>query len=303
MRRSVFLIIVFCMHVFCYAQCWLGVLKNDANMFSEASSESDFIIRVKDNSSVLFDKNTHKNGFYYVYSVDDKLYGYINARNIKLVKEFDCDDSESIIESIETEHEEDESVYDEVNSNDQEDESEPIIDSDNDIDTHVGELWIGYAKRDVNLRTSPSTNNVPLTTIPAGSVLAFDITSLKNGFYYVCYIDKDMFGYVSQQYIGKNRVINEEYVELNESSEEDYSDCDPELHIKNDANVNMTLRVNNKVNYPFKAHEERTITVPAGTVSLRASSPGVIPFNGTSKVEKGYIYDHVFYLKTIRMRK
>lgn len=288
----------------CNAQCWVGILKNEANMFSGPSSESEFMVRLEEESVVILDEMSKKNGYFSVYSVNNERYGYVAAKNVELLKEYDCDDAEgtlNILKQIindESEMEEDEledsEEYEEELGNDNLQQSSK---------NSTSELWLGYTTTDVYLRSDPSTNNSPLTKIPKGSALAFNNSTLDNGFYYTCYIDKDLYGYVSQKFIAKVKEIKNERIELNEIKDEKKVGQDPELHITNDADVGMTLRVNNKVNYPFKAHEKKTITVPPGKVSLIVSSPGTIPYNGTSEAKAGWSYEHKFYLTTVRSKK
>ena len=97
--------------------------------------------------------------------------------------------------------------------------------------------------------------------------------------------------------------IKEEHLNLEELYDEFIEGRDPELHIRNSANVAMTLRVNDKVNYPFKAHEKRIITVPPGKVHLYVSSPGTIPYNGITEAKSGHSYGHTFYLKSSHVKK
>lgn len=166
--------------------------------------------------------------------------------------------------------------------------------------------FIGITTTNVNFRYEPSTECEIIEKLPRGCVVSFDDESLVDGFYYVNVVDSNTFGYVSAKYVYKYKeisidttlVLKEEDVNPSYKRENNLH-LDPQLKIKNLASVAMTLRVNDELNYKFKAHQERTITVPAGNVKLMVYSPGTIPYIGTTKARENYLYTHEFYLHTI----
>lgn len=157
--------------------------------------------------------------------------------------------------------------------------------------------WVAEVTANVNLRESPSTDNTPILRIPNGSYVAIDDESVVNGFVFANYLDKDEYGYISIKYVKKLKVIEEDQLDLTEDIGGDFTDAEPEIEIENQESIPFTLRVNNSQNYHFNGHDKKTITVPAGKLSLMVSSPGTIPYRGTETVKKNYKYSRSFYLK------
>lgn len=170
--------------------------------------------------------------------------------------------------------------------------------------------YVGLTTTTVNFRYEPSTESEIIEKLPKGCPIAFDDESLEDGFYFVNVLKTNTFGYVSAKYIQKYKeisidttlVLEKEDVEPTYQKKNNLH-LDPQLKIKNLASVAMTLRVNDELNYKFKAHQERTITVPAGIVKLMVYSPRTIPYIGTTKAEENYLYTHEFYLHTITTRR
>ena len=170
--------------------------------------------------------------------------------------------------------------------------------------------YVGLTTASVNFRYEPSTESEIIEKLPKGCPIAFDDESLEDGFYFVNVLETNTFGYVSAKYIKKYKeisidttlVLEKENVEPTYQKKNNLH-LDPQLKIKNLASVTMTLRVNDELNYKFKAHQERTITVPAGIVKLMVYSPRTIPYIGTTKAEENYLYTHEFYLHTITTRR
>lgn len=172
--------------------------------------------------------------------------------------------------------------------------------------------YVGLTTTSVNFRYEPSTDAEIIEKLPRGCPIAFDDESLVDGFYFVNVIETNTFGYISAKYIQKYKeisidttlVLEKEEIPEQENVAPSYQrennlHLDPQLKIKNLASVAMTLRINDELNYKFKAHQERTITVPAGTVKLMVYSPGTVPYIGTTKTEENYLYAHKFYLHTV----
>lgn len=268
-------------------------------MFESATFDSDVKFRLhKDDYVLVVDDEEDDKVFCSTYSVFDEDYGYAIRYNIEYVKDFNCDNASEAFDDIQylLDMSEDRYNLGKTPSKKASEVRKPIIHQES-------KYFLGEVTTDVNVRSTPSTALHPLTKLSKGDMIVFDEESLSNGFYYVLCINEDKYGYVSSKYVKTIREIKEEQLELEVKYISDYINKDPELVIKNDANISMTLRVNNKVNYPFKAHEQRTITVPAGNVSLMVSSPGTTPYIGTSYAKKGYSYSHTFYLVTQKRRK
>lgn len=170
--------------------------------------------------------------------------------------------------------------------------------------------YVGLTTTTVNFRYEPSTESEIIEKLPKGCPIAFDDESLEDGFYFVNVLETNTFGYVSAKYIQKYQEISIDTTLVLEKENvnptyqrKNNLHLDPQLKIKNLASVGMTLRVNDELNYKFKAHQERTITVPAGIVKLMVYSPRTIPYIGTTKAEENYLYTHEFYLHTITTRR
>lgn len=170
--------------------------------------------------------------------------------------------------------------------------------------------YVGLTTTTVNFRYEPSTESEIIEKLPQGCPIAFDDESLEDGFYFVNVLETNTFGYVSAKYIQKYQEISIDTTLVLEKEDvnptyqrKNNLHLDPQLKIKNLASVGMTLRVNDELNYKFKAHQERTITVPAGIVKLMVYSPRTIPYIGTTKAEENYLYTHEFYLHTITTRR
>lgn len=170
--------------------------------------------------------------------------------------------------------------------------------------------YVGLTTTTVNFRYEPSTESEIIEKLPKGCPIAFDDESLEDGFYFVNVLETNTFGYVSAKYIQKYQEISIDTTLVLEKEDvnptyqrKNNLHLDPQLKIKNLASVGMTLRVNDELNYKFKAHQERTITVPAGIVKLMVYSPRTIPYIGTTKAEENYLYTHEFYLHTITTRR
>ncbi len=158
--------------------------------------------------------------------------------------------------------------------------------------------WVARVTTNVNLREGPSTLYDIIVTIPKNAYIYYNDEEICDGFVPVIYIDTDIHGYISNRYIK-----NEQEVAVDDSGQlqlvgttEEY---DPEINIENNTNVTMTLRMNDK-EYKFSPREKKPIIVPPGQVTMTASSPGVIPYVGIDYVESNYVYDWVFYIKTVR---
>ncbi len=289
MRRFIFIpLMLFIIKPIVFGQCWIGIITKDTNIFESATFDSDVKFRLHKDDYVLVVDDEDDELFCSTYSVFDEDYGYAIRHNIKYIKDFDCDNASEAFDDIQYLLDMSEDRH---NSGVKESSSisQPLINQE-------PKYFLGEVTTNVNVRSTPSTALQPLTKLSKGDLIVFDEKSLSNGFYYVLCVNDDKYGFVSSKYVNTIREIKEEQLELEVKYISDYFNKDPELVIKNDANVSMTLRVNNKVNYPFKAHEQRTITVPAGNVTLMVSSPGTTPYIGTSLAKNGYSYTHTFYL-------
>ncbi len=162
----------------------------------------------------------------------------------------------------------------------------------------VAKLWVAYTTANLNLREGPSTSYDIITQIPKEGFVFYNDEDASDGFVWVIYIDEDLSGYVSTQYIH-----NYQEVEIDESGQlqfvGDSDDYNPEINIKNDTDLKLTLEMNSST-YEFAPHAMRTITISPGEVLMTARAKGVTPYVGKDKVESNCIYEWTFYISTVR---
>lgn len=153
---------------------------------------------------------------------------------------------------------------------------------------------IGYTTTTVNLRECASTECNILCKIPTrGNVFVFT-QEKENGFYRVIYIDKDIEGYISANYI---RLTQKVHVNQSGTLQKigESEELWPTISIENDCNVKTTLRLNSKT-YFLDPHEKRDIVSDPGQVLIIASSPGIIPYVGADVLENNSNYWWKFFV-------
>ena len=162
------------------------------------------------------------------------------------------------------------------------------------------EYWLCQVMKNVNLRVCPSIECDKLCTIPSGSYVLADFSPYDdedaNGFVSAVYVDKDIHGYVSSNFLKRVRIVDVDEGGVFELTGRG-SGYDPELNILNDSKQKITVKINAN-SYSFKPGESRTITCQPGKVSIMASSPGVIPYVGEDNVEANGLYDWKFFIVT-----
>lgn len=160
------------------------------------------------------------------------------------------------------------------------------------------EYYIAYATTNVNLRECPSTDCAILAKVPKNEILFVDTDDKVGEFYHVVFVDLDISGYVHSKYVYLYEKVKEENGHILSVSGE-IGNYNPTVEITNDANVSMTLKINEDI-YNFKAYEVKNLTLFPGNVKIRASSPGIIPFVGKDEVLSNYEYTWRFYVTTVR---
>lgn len=152
----------------------------------------------------------------------------------------------------------------------------------------------------LNLRECPSSGCEKICSIPRGAyvvaILDDDVKYYDGDFVHCVYVDKDIYGYVCIDYLRIEKELETSHGGLLNPSGESYG-YDPEIEITNQTSRNISVKVN-KTTFKFTPEQVRTITCAPGTVSILASSPGVIPFSGTDYVKENGKYTWKFYIIT-----
>lgn len=154
----------------------------------------------------------------------------------------------------------------------------------------------------VNMRECASVECGKICSIPRGAyvvaVLDDDIEYYEGDFVQCVYVDKDIYGYVCINYLKKEKELETSRGGVLSQSGTSYG-YDPEIEITNDTEQDISVMVN-KTTFKFRPNQVRTITCAPGTVSILASSPGVIPFSGKDYVKENGKYTWKFYIITSR---
>lgn len=153
----------------------------------------------------------------------------------------------------------------------------------------------------INLREGPSVQDPKICQIPKGAYFVVitddqDTDYQEGDFIYGLYVDKDIYGYVCGDYLVVEKELDTDKGGVLSEVGRSYG-YDPEVEITNATNRRITVQINGK-NFPFKPREVRTITCEPGSVSILASSPGVIPYSATDYVSENGLYTWKFYIKT-----
>lgn len=190
--------------------------------------------------------------------------------------------------------------YNEGDEDEDEDEDEYSYESHTSSYTYENvDYYLAQVSIELNLRSGPGTNYSIVSKIPKGSFVFLSTADAGNAFRKVLYIDKNVYGYVSKNYlINFNKVEEDNSGNLQIQSKNYKNTAD--ITIENNTNKTATIAVGDK-SYKFSPHQTRTITdIKPGRYKIMASSPGVIPYVTYDNVEAGYIYSWEFYITTIR---
>lgn len=159
--------------------------------------------------------------------------------------------------------------------------------------------YLAQVSVQVNLREGPGTNYKNISKIPKGSYVLLSSSDKGQSFRKVLYIDKNIYGYVSNKYLTNFNKLEEDASEILQPVSRNYKNT-ADIIIKNNSNKNATINVGSS-SYKFKPHETRTIKdIKPGNYKIMASAPGVIPYVVIDNVEAGYEYSWEFYITTIR---
>ena len=154
--------------------------------------------------------------------------------------------------------------------------------------------YLGLITSKAFLREKPSTDASVIGSLMKGSQIFIVSIDSDNEYYNVIDIKTNKEGYVKKKYvkIGKLLKENEQGIFTPNGRSSTY---DPEIEIFNNTSIILTLKLNSQI-YSFDPHEKRTLTVTSGSVSYRASAPGVIPNFGSESIEGNHSYSWEFYI-------
>ena len=156
--------------------------------------------------------------------------------------------------------------------------------------------YIGWISKQVNFRESPSTDAPILSSLKAGSQIFIISLYAENDFYNIIDIETNTEGYVHKNFVKVGQQVKENDQGIFTPSGETTS-YNPDIEIFNNTNKTLTLKLNSEV-YTFSPKEKRTLTLSPGTITYRASAPGVMPNIGTESLKSNQGYTWEFYIVT-----
>ena len=157
-----------------------------------------------------------------------------------------------------------------------------------------GQSYLGRTLSNTILKTSSSSNSRVILNVSSGSQIF--IVSLQDfsGYYNVIDITTNKEGYMPRSKVKIGQQVRQSEDGIFSSNGMSSSDA-PEVEIYNNTNLTLTLKLNENT-YSFLPRVRRTITLPTGNCSYRASAPGVIPNIGTETVLGSHSYKWQFYI-------
>jgi len=158
--------------------------------------------------------------------------------------------------------------------------------------------YLGWITSKVNFREQPSTDASILSLLKSGTQIFIVSIETDDDFYNIIDIKTNVEGYVNKKFVKIGKLVkeNEQGIFTPNGQSTSYN---PEIEIFNNTSIVLTLKLNSE-NYSFSPREKRTITVSPGTISYRASAPGVIPNFGTETIDGNQGYTWQFYIVTRR---
>jgi len=166
------------------------------------------------------------------------------------------------------------------------------------INLSNAQSYLGYVKKQVNFRTEANTDCKVISSLQRGTAL-FVISKEKiNGFYQVLNIETNQEGFVYSSFVKLDKLLpkNEKGI-FTPTGKTDSKK--PIIKIHNNTDLTLTLKLDD-YSYTFSSQERKTLSLPSGSYSYRASAPGVIPDHGTENMKSNYQYEWSFYVSTIR---
>lgn len=156
--------------------------------------------------------------------------------------------------------------------------------------------YLGWITKQVNFRGSPGTDAPILGSLKAGTQIFIVSLESENDFYSIIDIATNTEGYVHKNFVKLGKQVKENDQSIFTPSGETTS-YKPDVEIFNNTDVTLSLKLNTEA-YFFGPKEKRTLTLSPGTISYRASAPGVIPNIGTENLKSNEGYSWKFYIVT-----
>ena len=156
--------------------------------------------------------------------------------------------------------------------------------------------YLGTITKQVNFREGAGKEYDVIGSMKPGSQIFIVSLETENDFYNIIDIRTNKEGYVHKSFVKVGKQIKENDQAVFSSSGETTS-YNPEVEVFNNTNLTLTLKLNSET-YSFNPKEKRTLTIEPGSVSYRASAPGIIPNIGTQNLQSNQGYTWQFYIIT-----
>ena len=156
--------------------------------------------------------------------------------------------------------------------------------------------YLGWITKQVNFRESPYTDAPILSSLKAGDQIFIVSLETENDFYSIIDIEENTEGYVHKNFVKVGELVKENDQGIFTPTGETTS-YNPEIEIFNNTDVTLTLKLNSQ-SYSFSSQEKRSLNLTPGSISYRASAPGVIPNIGTENLRSNEGYTWQFYIVT-----
>jgi hypothetical protein len=158
--------------------------------------------------------------------------------------------------------------------------------------------YLGWITSKVNFREQPSMDASIMCTLNPGTQIFIVSLETDGDFYNIIDIQTNTEGYVNKKFVKIGTLLEENDQGIFTPNGKSTS-YDPEIEIFNNTSLILTLKLNTQI-YSFSPQQKRTLTVSPGTISYRASAPGVIPNFGSESIEGNQGYTWQFYIVTSR---
>lgn len=214
---------------------------------------------------------------------DDAYYLHVHYRDEANCRKYEPDDEDD-------ESNENNDGYTQNSANDY---SSSFSDTYEDVDYYLAQVTT-----DLNLREGPGTDYNVAARIPRGEFVFLSTADAGQAFRKVLYVDKNIFGYVSKNYLTNFRKVEEDNSGNLQVESRNYK-ATSDIKIENRTDRTTTIAIG-RLTYKFRPYETRTISdLKPGKYKVMASSPGVRPYVGLDTVAGGYLYSWVFYINTV----
>ena len=162
--------------------------------------------------------------------------------------------------------------------------------------TSLAQSYLGSITKQTNIREGSGKDYNVIGSLKPGAKIFIVSLETENDFYNIIDIKTNKEGYVHKSFvkIGKQVKENDQGIFSPSGETESYN---PDIHVYNNTSLSMTLKLGNEI-YSFSPKEKKVISVTPGTISFRASAPGVTPYIGTDVLKSNQGYSWEFYIIT-----